>query len=117
VSSEENMALARRLMEARVGGDLDALDEMLAPDFVTHTKLLPGQQPGREGLKWAVARLSAAVSNASVLFEDQIAADDKVVTRFVVHGAHEREELMDVAPEGRASRARDTPARAHRAGS
>jgi ketosteroid isomerase-like protein len=40
VSSEENMALARRLMEARVGGDLDALDEMLAPDFVTHTKSL-----------------------------------------------------------------------------
>jgi ketosteroid isomerase-like protein len=37
MSAEEKMALARRLMEARVEGDLDALDEMLAPDFVSHT--------------------------------------------------------------------------------
>jgi hypothetical protein len=33
VSAEEKMVLARRLMEARVEGDLDALDEMLSPDF------------------------------------------------------------------------------------
>src|SRR5215217_5691973 len=49
-SAEENMALARHLMEARVEGDLDALDEMLAPDFVTHTKLVPGQPPGGKGM-------------------------------------------------------------------
>ena len=41
MSAEENMALARRFMEARVKGDLDALEDMLAPDFVSHTKLLP----------------------------------------------------------------------------
>jgi serine phosphatase RsbU (regulator of sigma subunit) len=74
---------------------------MLAPDYVGHTKLLPGQEPGREGLKWATAQLSAAVSNRSVLFEDQVAAGDKVVTRFVVHGTHDRGELMGVAPSGR----------------
>jgi len=34
--AEENMALARRLMEARIKGDLDAVDAMLAPDFVNH---------------------------------------------------------------------------------
>jgi hypothetical protein len=43
MSAEEKMALARRLMEARVEGDLDALDEMLAPDFVSHTKYCPLQ--------------------------------------------------------------------------
>jgi predicted ester cyclase len=101
MSAEENMALARRFIESAVKGDLDAVDEMLAPDFVGHNKLLPGQEPGREGLKWATARLSAAVSNASVLFEDQVAAGDKVVTRFVVHGAHDRGELMGVGPTGR----------------
>jgi hypothetical protein len=36
-------------MEARVEGDLDALDEMLAPDYVSHSRLVAGQQPGREG--------------------------------------------------------------------
>ena len=72
-AEENNMALARRLIEARVGGDLDALDEMLTPDFVTHTKLVPGQQPGREGEKWAITQLTAAFSNRSVVVEDQVA--------------------------------------------
>jgi serine phosphatase RsbU (regulator of sigma subunit) len=47
------------------------------------------------------AQLSAAVSNASVHIEDQIAAGDKVVTRSVVHATHDRGELMGVAPSGR----------------
>src|SRR5215204_4277585 len=82
-------------------GDLDAMDEMMTPDFVGHTKLLPDQVPTREGQKWAYAQFSAAVSNLSIHFEDQIAAGDKVVTRFVVHATHDRGELMGVAPSGR----------------
>ena len=74
MSAEENMALARRLMEARVMGDVDALDEMLTPDFVTHTRLVPDQPPGREGEKWAISQLNAALSNRTIHFEDQIAA-------------------------------------------
>jgi predicted ester cyclase len=101
MSAEEKMALARRLMEARVRGDLDALDEMLTPDFVSHTRLVPDQPPGREGEKWAIAQLNAALSNRSILFEDQIAAGDKVVSRFVVHVTHDRGELMGVAPSGK----------------
>ena len=30
------------------------MDEMLAPDFVNHNKLLPGEVPGREGYKHPV---------------------------------------------------------------
>jgi predicted ester cyclase len=101
MSVEENMALARRYLEARVKGDLEAVDEMLAPDYVNHTPLLSVQVPDREGVKWATAQLSAAISNISVHFEDQVAADDKVVTRFIVHATHDRGELMGVAPTGR----------------
>ena len=100
-SAEENMALARRFMEARVKGDLDAMDEMMAPDFVNRTSLLSVQEPDREGVKWATAQFSAAMSNASVHIEDQIAQGDKVVTRSVVHATHDRGELMGVAPSGR----------------
>jgi ketosteroid isomerase-like protein len=53
MSVEENMALARRLLEAHFKGDLDAMDEMMTPEFVSHTKLLPDQEPTREGQKWA----------------------------------------------------------------
>src|SRR5215218_7735862 len=99
--AEENMALARRFMEARIKGDLDAVDEMLAPDFVNHTSLLSVQEPDREGVKRVTTQLSAAVSNASVHIEDQIAAGDKVVTRSIVHATHDLGELMGVAPRGR----------------
>jgi hypothetical protein len=48
VSVEENKALARRFFEARVKTDLDALDKMLAPDFVSHTAA-PGQHLVAQG--------------------------------------------------------------------
>ncbi len=99
-SAEENMALARRFLEARIQGDQDAVDEMMTPDFVSHTTQIPGQAPDRGGQIWATAQFSAAVSNASVHFEDQIVQGDKVVTRCVEHATHDRGELMGVAPSG-----------------
>src|SRR5215211_1945489 len=101
MSAEQTMALAKRFMEARVKGDVDALEEMLPPDFVSHTKLLPEEEQGREGVIWAAAQVAGAISNASVVVEDQVAANDKVVTRFIVHSTHDRGEIMDLAPTGR----------------
>ena len=102
MSEEENMELARRFMEARVvKRDLDAVDEMLAPDFVNHNKLVPGQTPDREGYLRGIAALHAALSEGRLIIEDQVAGGDKVVTRFVVHSPHDRGELMGVAPSGR----------------
>ena len=100
-AQEKNKALVRRFLEARVKGDLDVLDELMTPDFVSHSKLLPDQAPGREGQIWVTAQFCAAVSNASVHFEDQIVQGDKVVTRCVVHATHDRGELMGLAPSGR----------------
>jgi ketosteroid isomerase-like protein len=41
VSAEENMALVRRFLKAHIKGNLDQMDEMMAPDYVRHTRLLP----------------------------------------------------------------------------
>jgi serine phosphatase RsbU (regulator of sigma subunit)/predicted ester cyclase len=101
MSAEENMALARRFMEARIKGDLEAVDEIMAPDFVSRTPLLSVQEPDREDTIRAIAQLSRAISNPSIHFEDQVAAADKVVSRLVVHATHDRGELMGVAPTGR----------------
>jgi serine phosphatase RsbU (regulator of sigma subunit)/predicted ester cyclase len=101
-SEEENMALARRFLEARIKGDLDVVYEMMTPDFVSHTKLLPDQEePTREGHIWATAQFDAAFSDRSIHFEEQIAQGDKVVTRFTVHATHDRGELMGLVPTGR----------------
>src|SRR5215216_634476 len=104
VSVEENMALVRRFFEARGKADLDAIEEMLAPDFVVHTRLFPDQQSDqsdREAYKRSVAEYFAAFSNVRFLVEDQVAGGEKVVTRFIVRGTHDRRELMGVAPTGR----------------
>jgi predicted ester cyclase len=106
MSAEQNKALIRRLYETqedlgRRKADIDALDEMMAPDYVSHSKLLPDQKPGREGYKQAVAQLLATFSNTRFLVDDQVVETDKVVTRFTVRATHDREELMGVAPTGR----------------
>src|SRR5829696_7553400 len=106
MSAEQNRALVRRFFEAQEDvnsrkANLEALDEILAPDFVSHAKLLPGQQPGREGYKRAIAEVLATGSNTRYLIEDQVAEEDKVVSRLIVHAIHDRRELMGVAPSGR----------------
>jgi serine phosphatase RsbU (regulator of sigma subunit)/predicted ester cyclase len=101
MSAEENMALARRFMEARVKRDLDAVDEMLAADFVNHNKLVPGQESDREDYLRGIAAFHAALSEGRLIIEDQVAGGDKVVTRFTVHAAHDRGELLGVAPTGK----------------
>jgi serine phosphatase RsbU (regulator of sigma subunit)/predicted ester cyclase len=102
MSAVENMALARRFMEARVvKRDLNAVDEMLAPDFINHNKLVPGQDPDREDYLRGIAAFHAALSPGRLIIEDQVAGADKVVTRFIVHAIHDGGELMGVAPTGR----------------
>ena len=98
---EKNKALVRRFLEARVMGDVDAVEKMLAPNFVNHTKVLPNEEPGREGFIQAIAQYNAAFSNSSIIVEDQVAAGDKVVSRCVVRRTHDRGKLMGVAPSGR----------------
>src|SRR5215211_7446073 len=98
---EKNKGLVRRFLKAKVKGDLEAADEMMAPDYISHTKMVPGQEPGREGEKRAITQFSAAFSNSDVLVEDQVAAGDKVVTRLIVHRTHDRGEFMGVAPTGK----------------
>jgi predicted ester cyclase len=98
--SEENKALVRRLIEEVERGNLDVIDEVLAPDFVDHD-LLPDQEPDREGYKRGIAEDSAAFSNFNITIDDQIAEGDKVVTRFTWRGTHDRGKFMDVTPTGK----------------
>jgi serine phosphatase RsbU (regulator of sigma subunit)/predicted ester cyclase len=102
MSTEENKALVRRFFEAHEGeADLDALDKMLAPDFVSHTKLLPGQESDREDYMRGISAYQAALSPGRLIIEDQVAEGDKVVTRLIVPAIHDRREFLGVAPTGR----------------
>jgi serine phosphatase RsbU (regulator of sigma subunit)/predicted ester cyclase len=100
MSVEENKALVRRFLEAHAKGDLDTLEEMLAPDFVDHN-LMPGQQPGREGYLGALTEYHAAYSHTRYVIEKQLAEGDEVVTTFAVSATHDRGEWMGLVPTGK----------------
>jgi predicted ester cyclase len=101
MSVEENKALVRRLFVARGKTDLDALDKMLAPNFVSHTKLLPGHKPDREGYKRTIVEYAATFSNRRFIVEEQVAEAEKVVSRVTAHATHDRREFLGVAPTGK----------------
>ena len=98
-SAEENKVLVRRFLEAQANADPDALEELLAPDFVDHN-LQPDQEPGREGFIRSVAEEPDIFSNLRVNIFDQVAEGDKVTTRFTWRRIHDRGEFLGLAPTG-----------------
>jgi predicted ester cyclase len=102
VSSEEenNKALVRRFVEELDKGNLDVIDELLAPDFVDRS-LLPGQEPDRESFKRSVAEMQAPFSDTNITIDEQVAEGDKVVTWYTASSTHDRGPLMGIPPTGR----------------
>src|SRR5919107_3263700 len=96
--SEENKALARRFLEAQAKGDLETLDELMAPDFVDRS-VLPGQGSTREDYKRSVIEMLAAFSNIGLSIESQIAEGDLVTSRFTGRSVHTGA-FLGVAPTG-----------------
>jgi len=98
MSAEENKAIARRFLEAQAQGDLDTLDELMAPDFVDRS-LLPGQAPDRESYKRSVVEMLSAFPNTSFTVEDQIVEGNVVASRYAGTSIHQGE-FIGVAPTG-----------------
>ena len=89
MSAEDNKALVRRFYEEIDKGNLAAMDELVAEDYINHhPPPFPGLARGREGLKQAFQIFWEATPGHHVI-EDQIAEGDKVVTRLSVYGTHE----------------------------
>jgi serine phosphatase RsbU (regulator of sigma subunit)/predicted ester cyclase len=100
LEEQNNKALIRRFLKAHARGDLDAMEEMLAPDFVDHN-LIPGEGPGREGYLRAHTEYHAAYSHTRYVIEKQLAEGDEVVTTFAANAVHDRGEWMGLAPTGK----------------
>lgn len=89
MSAEENKDLVRRFYQEIDGGNLDAMDDLVAEDYKDHSPPpFPGFASGREGLK-QVFRLFWEATPGTHDIEDQIAEGDKVVTRLTARGVHE----------------------------
>jgi ketosteroid isomerase-like protein len=89
-TEEKNKALVCRFLEAQSTGDLEALDELLAPDFVDHG-LLSGQEPRREGFMQGVTEAHATLSFIRTTIEYQgTDGNDMVITRHTTLTIHDR---------------------------
>ena len=77
-------------------GDLSAIDELYAADFVCHFLVGP-EWRGREGVKEAVTNHRRSFPDWKEEIEDIIAEGDRVVTRFRSSGTH-RGEFMGLKP-------------------
>ena len=89
MSAEENKALVRRFYEEIDKGNLDAMDELVAEDYIDHNPPpIPNLAPGREGIKQAFKLFWEATPGYHRI-DDQIAEGDRVVTRLTSFGKHE----------------------------
>jgi steroid delta-isomerase-like uncharacterized protein len=98
----ENKAIYRRVIEEVWNkGNLSVMDELFAPDVVTHDPAGPGgEMRGREAARQFITANRAAFPDLRLTIEDQIAEGDKVVTRFTARGTH-RGKLLGIAPTGK----------------
>jgi len=100
--SEENKAVVQRFNEL-IGefwrtGDADALDEVLAPEFVYHS---PGAPPDLGGFKQSLLMVSAAFPDMRSTVEDLFAEGDKVADLLTWQATHQGN-LMGIPPTGNA---------------
>lgn len=98
--SEQNKALVRRVVEELINkGNFSLLDELVAIDYAYYEPTV-GDIRGRDGYKALVSMYRSAFPDVTLTIDEQIAEDDKVVTRWTARGTH-RGELMGVPSTGK----------------
>ena len=105
MSAQESKVTMRRYLDVYEQGNIELLDELLAPDYINHTPATPELPTGPEGVKGVVSMFRSGMPDLKVVVEDMIAEGDKVATRYALEGTHEGElhegELFGVPPTGK----------------
>ena len=97
--SSANKEIIRAFIEEVLNqGRLERANDLVKEDFV-ELDPLPGQQPGREGLKAILWQFHQAFPDMHWSIEEMVAEDDKVVTRFVWTGTH-RDTFLGIPATG-----------------
>ena len=101
MSTKENKAIVRRWYEEGfTKGNLAAVDELIATDFVDHNQPAPGLAGGLEGTKEVITMMRTAFPDFRITVEDMVAEGDKVVARVTARATH-KGEFMGIAPTGK----------------
>jgi steroid delta-isomerase-like uncharacterized protein len=79
--------VVQKLEEAWAANDLRTVDELLAPDLVSHDTP-PGMPPGREGAKAAHQMAMKSFPDRRMTIEDVIGEGDRVAVRTTIRGTN-----------------------------
>jgi steroid delta-isomerase-like uncharacterized protein len=97
---EANKAVVRRFIdEVFLQGRREAVDELLADDFIPHTWGQTGA--GKDELIAAIKRVGAGLSDPRMTIEDMIGEGDRVAVRLTSH-AVQTGPFMGLPPSGKA---------------
>ena len=95
--SEQNKVLAHRLLDALWNqADFAVVDDIITPDYDGHSSAVIN---GPDGAKSVILEAHRAFPDFQMIFEDQIAEGDRVVTRWICRGTHEGE-FQGMPPTG-----------------
>ena len=95
-----NCAVVKNFIEEGINlGGIDSIAQFVWEDVVEQVPF-PGQGPGLEGLKDVLRGMRSAFPDLHFSVEEQIAEDDKVLTRFEWTGTH-RSDFLGVPATGR----------------
>lgn len=96
----DNKSVVERLFADVLNrGNPEALARLVAEEYVEQDPY-PGQPPGRAGVEWRIAALTAAFPDAQFVLEDVIAEGEKVVARWHMRATH-KGEFLGVAATGK----------------
>jgi steroid delta-isomerase-like uncharacterized protein len=87
MSTEENRNLVRRFYEtAFIDWKLDEARTFLAPDYMLHDPTIPDFEGGPEAWQILQESYHEAFPDHLLIIEDQVAEENKVVTRWIACG-------------------------------
>jgi steroid delta-isomerase-like uncharacterized protein len=100
MSSEENKACQRRLVEEIINqGNMAVAPEVVAEDFVERDPF-PGQEQGRQGLIDIIAMMRTAFPDLEWTIEEQVAEGDTLASYNVWRGTHQGV-FLGIPPTGK----------------
>ncbi len=99
MSTDQNIAVVRKMLDIIVLGDLSEVEQIISPNWVNNDPSLPPLS-GIAGFKQLVAIWTGSLSNRKLDVQDIIGSGDLVAGHFIVTGTHTGD-LMGVPPTGK----------------
>jgi steroid delta-isomerase-like uncharacterized protein len=99
MTTEQNKAVVRRFYEAFEADDQTTLKELLAPDLAAYS--YGGGPQNRDAHLRQISGWNAAFGDTHFTIEEQIAEQDTVATRVIMHSKHSRGDFQGLPPSSK----------------